>query len=118
MVSTSKNAVTFIEESSSARHLSQCSQKLAVELVELRTSLDRIKADSGLVGINDPRKQLDSAADKIQEVKEELIACRKAASNNDLRPLPGDTLQSSIQRYKNANSFAPVIFLLDYKFCS
>jgi talin len=98
LVATSKNAVNFIEETSSARHLAQCSQKLAVELVELRTSLDRIKADSGLLAVNEPRRQMDSAAEKVREVKEELIACRKAASRNELRPLPGETLQSSIQR--------------------
>jgi talin len=99
LVTTTKNATNFIEESSSSRHLQQCSHKLAMELVELRTSLDRIKADSGL-GASEPRRQLESAADKIQDVKEELLLCRKAASRNELRPLPGDTLQSSIQRYR------------------
>lgn len=101
LVSTTKNAVNFIEESSSARHLAQCSQKLAVELVELRTSLDRIKSDSGIVtyASSQPRKQLEGAADRIREVKEEVIACRKAAARNELRPLPGDSVQNTIQRF-------------------
>ncbi|XP_021951847.1 talin-1 isoform X2 [Folsomia candida] len=98
LVSTTKHAVTFIEDSSSQRHLTQCSTKLAMELVELRTSLDRIKADSGLLGPSEPRRQLESAAEKVQEVKAELLACQKAASRNELRPLPGDTMQNSIQR--------------------
>lgn len=98
LVSTTKNAINFIEDTSSARHLTQCSQKLAMELVELRTSLDRIKADSGLLSA-EPRRKLENAAEKVHEVKEELLMCRKAASRNELRPLPGDTLQNSIQRY-------------------
>lgn len=98
LVSTTKNATNFIEDVSSARHLTQCSQKLAMELVELRTALDRIKADSGLLGPSEPRRQLDSAAEKVREVKEELLVCQKAASRNELRPLPGDTMQNSIQR--------------------
>jgi hypothetical protein len=79
--------------------LSQCSQKLAVELVELRTAVDRMKADSGLASnLSQPRKQLDSAAEKVREAKEELVASRKAAARNELRPLPGDTPQNAIQR--------------------
>jgi len=97
LVNTTKNANSFINHSS-GNYLSQCSQKLAVELVELRTSLDRIKADEGLDGVTQPKKQIDAAAEKIREGKEEIIACKKDAARKELRPLPGDNVQNSIQR--------------------
>jgi len=58
-----------------------------------------MKADSGFVKItSQPQKQLDAAADKVREAKEDITACKKAALAHELRPLPGDTPQNAIQR--------------------
>jgi len=95
LVTTTKSASSFLGDPNASRHLSQCSQKLAVELVELRTSLDRMKSDSGVL---QPAKQMESTGQKIREAKEEIVACRKAAARNELRPLPGDTPQNAVQR--------------------
>lgn len=97
LVTTTKNASSFIGDPNTSRHLSQCCQKLAVELVELRTSLDRMKADSG---VSHPAKQMETAGHKIREAKEEIVACRKAAARNELRLLPGDTPENAIQRFE------------------
>jgi len=58
-----------------------------------------MKADSGLSSnLSQPKRQIEIAAEKVREAKDEVVACRKAASRNELRPLPGDTAQNSIQR--------------------
>ena len=67
-------------------------------MVELRTALDRIKADIGLTTPSQPKRQMEHAAERIREVKEELIACRTAATKKELRPLPGDNVPNSIYR--------------------
>lgn len=108
LVSTTKNASSFLGDPNAARHLTQCSQKLAVELVELRTSLDRMKADSG---VSHPAKQMEGAGQKVREAKEEIVACRKAAARNELRPLPGDTPQNAIQTYVYTNSSSWILLL-------
>ncbi|CAG7831157.1 unnamed protein product, partial [Allacma fusca] len=98
LVATTKKASNFIDDSSSSRHLTQCSQKLAVELVELRTALDRMKADIGMAVPSHSRKQLEAAADKVHDAKDELVACKIAAAGKELRPLPGDDVHNAIQR--------------------
>jgi len=65
------SACSFIGDPATSRQLFQSSQKLYLELVELRTAVDRMKADGGFSSyLNQPRKQLESAAEKVREVPE------------------------------------------------
>ncbi|XP_013776088.1 talin-2-like [Limulus polyphemus] len=88
MISASKAALPTITDSSSANQLNSTSRDMASALSELRSSLAKAQEACGIL-------ELDSALDLINSLNDELDAFKKAVKAFDLKPLPGETNESS-----------------------
>nr|XP_048279185.1 talin-2 isoform X1 [Myodes glareolus]XP_048279186.1 talin-2 isoform X1 [Myodes glareolus]XP_048279187.1 talin-2 isoform X1 [Myodes glareolus] len=90
MVSSAKAAVPTVSDQAAAMQLSQCAKNLATSLAELRTASQKAHEACGPM-------EIDSALNTVQTLKSELQDAKMAAAENQLKPLPGETLEKCAQ---------------------
>uniref|UniRef100_A0A8C6DST3 Talin 2 n=1 Tax=Moschus moschiferus TaxID=68415 RepID=A0A8C6DST3_MOSMO len=90
MVSSAKAAVPTVSDQAAAMQLSQCAKNLATSLAELRTASQKAHEACGPM-------EIDSALSTVQTLKSELQDAKMAAVENQLKPLPGETLEKCAQ---------------------
>ncbi|XP_013778384.1 talin-2-like [Limulus polyphemus] len=88
MISASKAALPTITDPSSVTQLNNTSRDMATALSELRSALSKAQEACGTL-------ELDSALDLINSLNDELEAFKRAVKEFDLKPLPGETNESS-----------------------
>ncbi|XP_076336549.1 talin-1-like isoform X2 [Tachypleus tridentatus] len=88
MISASKAALPTIADPSSVTQLNNTSRDMATALSELRSALSKAQEACGTL-------ELDSALDLINSLNDELEAFKRAVKEFDLKPLPGETNESS-----------------------
>jgi len=103
VVSSCRGVLPTVTDQSSSLQLSNASTQFSTALGELRTAADRAKeaCGSGL--------ELDAATDILTSLKEETVQLLRAAERGQLRPLPGDSVDSTSHHQvgsaaKNVNS--------------
>ncbi|KAM9585807.1 talin-2 [Trichechus inunguis] len=90
MVSSAKAAVPTVSDQAAAMQLSQCAKNLATSLAELRTASQKAHEACGPM-------EIDSALNTVQTLKNELQDAKMAATESQLKPLPGETLEKCAQ---------------------
>ncbi|XP_038639998.1 talin-2 [Scyliorhinus canicula] len=90
MVSSAKAAVPTVTDQAAAMQLGQCAKNLATSLAELRTSVQKAHEACGPM-------EIDSALQSVQTLRNELQDAKMAASDGQLKPLPGETLEKCAQ---------------------
>ncbi|XP_046684218.1 talin-1 isoform X2 [Homalodisca vitripennis] len=89
VVSSCRGVLPTVTDQSAALQLSGASASLSTALGELRTAADRAKEACGSV------LELDAATDMVTSLREETIQLQHAAERGQLRPLPGDMVDSA-----------------------
>ncbi|XP_068191109.1 talin-2a [Antennarius striatus] len=90
MVTSAKSSVPTVTDQAAAMQLGQCAKNLATCLAELRTSAQKAHEACGPM-------EIDSALTAIQTLKSELQDAKLAAVNDQLKPLPGESLETCAQ---------------------
>ncbi|XP_067829406.1 talin-2 [Heptranchias perlo] len=90
MVSSAKAAVPTVADQAAAMQLGQCAKNLATSLAELRTSVQKAHEACGPM-------EIDSALQSVQTLRHELQDAKMAATDGQLKPLPGETLEKCAQ---------------------
>ncbi|XP_065123839.1 talin-2a isoform X2 [Paramisgurnus dabryanus] len=85
MVSSAKSSVPTVTDQAAAMQLGQCAKNLATSLAELRTAAQTAQEACGPM-------EIDSALIAVQTLKNELQDAKMAASEGQLKPLPGESL--------------------------
>lgn len=90
MVSSAKSALPTITDQAAAFQLNNSAKQFGQALVDLRSAIGKAQeACSSL--------EIDSAVDSIQNFGDDLNDLQKAAEADTLRPLPGETPESTSQ---------------------
>nr|DBA31555.1 TPA: hypothetical protein GDO54_007382 [Pyxicephalus adspersus] len=90
MVASAKAAVPTVSDQAAAMQLGQCAKNLATSLAELRTATQKAHEACGPM-------EIDSALNAVQTLKNELQDAKMAATDGQLKPLPGETLEKCAQ---------------------
>uniref|UniRef100_A0A672N1K6 Talin-2 n=1 Tax=Sinocyclocheilus grahami TaxID=75366 RepID=A0A672N1K6_SINGR len=90
MVSSAKSSVPTVMDQAAAMQLGQCAKNLATCLAELRTAAQTAHEACGPM-------EIDSALIAVQTLKNELQDAKMAASEGQLKPLPGESLGKCTQ---------------------
>ncbi|XP_040198990.1 talin-2 isoform X2 [Rana temporaria] len=90
MVASAKAAVPTVTDQAAAMQLGQCAKNLATSLAELRTAAQKAHEACGPM-------EIDSALNAVQTLKNELQDAKMAATDRQLKPLPGETLEKCAQ---------------------
>uniref|UniRef100_A0A673J0K0 Talin-2-like n=1 Tax=Sinocyclocheilus rhinocerous TaxID=307959 RepID=A0A673J0K0_9TELE len=90
MVSSAKSSVPTVTDQAAAMQLGQCAKNLATCLAELRTAAQTAHEACGPM-------EIDSALIAVQTLKNELQDAKMAASEGQLKPLPGESLGKCTQ---------------------
>ncbi|KAF3686239.1 Talin-2 [Channa argus] len=90
MVTSAKSSVPTVTDQAAAMQLGQCAKNLATCLAELRTSAQKAHEACGPM-------EIDSAFTAVQNLRSELQDARLAAANDQLKPLPGESLEKCAQ---------------------
>nr|XP_009301497.1 talin-2 isoform X1 [Danio rerio]XP_009301498.1 talin-2 isoform X1 [Danio rerio]XP_017212354.1 talin-2 isoform X1 [Danio rerio] len=90
MVSSAKSSVPTVTDQAAAMQLGQCAKNLATTLAELRTAAQTAHEACGPM-------EIDSALIAVQTLKNELQDAKMAASEGQLKPLPGESLEKCAQ---------------------
>ncbi|XP_039650756.1 talin-2 [Perca fluviatilis] len=90
MVTSAKSSVPTVTDQAAAMQLGQCAKNLATCLAELRTSAQKAHEACGPM-------EIDSALTAIQTLRSELQDAMLAAVNDQLTPLPGESLEKCAQ---------------------
>ncbi|KAM3625861.1 uncharacterized protein V6R79_018790 [Siganus canaliculatus] len=90
MVTSAKSSVPTVTDQAAAMQLGQCAKNLATCLAELRTSAQKAHEACGPM-------EIDSALTAIQTLRSELQDAKMAAANDQLKPLPGESLEKCAQ---------------------
>ncbi|XP_072321618.1 talin-2a isoform X2 [Eucyclogobius newberryi] len=90
MVTSAKSSVPTVTDQAAAMQLGQCAKNLATCLAELRTSGQKAHEACGPM-------EIDSALDAIQTLHNELQDAKMACSSDQLKPLPGESLEKCAQ---------------------
>ncbi|KAG8440219.1 hypothetical protein GDO86_006124 [Hymenochirus boettgeri] len=90
MVASAKAAVPTVTDQAAAMQLGQCAKNLATSLAELRTAAQKAHEACGPM-------EIDSALNAVQALKNELQDAKMAATDRQLKPLPGETLEKCSQ---------------------
>uniref|UniRef100_A0A673J7V3 Talin-2-like n=1 Tax=Sinocyclocheilus rhinocerous TaxID=307959 RepID=A0A673J7V3_9TELE len=85
MVSSAKSSVPTVTDQAAAMQLGQCAKNLATCLAELRTAAQTAHEACGPM-------EIDSALIAVQTLKNELQDAKMAASEGQLKPLPGESV--------------------------
>ncbi|KAJ0002057.1 hypothetical protein NQD34_001853 [Periophthalmus magnuspinnatus] len=88
MVTSAKSSVPTVTDQAAAMQLGQCAKNLATCLAELRTSAQKLTCGP---------MEIDSALDAIQTLHSELQDAKVACSSDQLKPLPGESLEKCAQ---------------------
>ncbi|XP_051170651.1 talin-1 isoform X3 [Leptopilina boulardi] len=91
VVKAARAVLPTVTDQSSAMQLNNSSQQLGTSLGDLRSAVTRAREACG--GL-----ELDAAEELIITLKEELIEFYKAVETTSLRPLPGETTESTALR--------------------
>uniref|UniRef100_A0A646QFM5 Talin1 n=1 Tax=Hemiscolopendra marginata TaxID=943146 RepID=A0A646QFM5_9MYRI len=91
MIAACKAAVPTVTDQASSMQLSNCSKQMTTALAELRSALGRAQEACGSL-------EIESALDIIRSLDNELDAFNKACEAFQLRPLPGETTESTAQQ--------------------
>lgn len=112
MVASAKAAVPTVTDQAAAMQLGQCAKNLATSLAELRTAAQKVRYLDGGIVIKMPLPllllvepcyvlqaheacgpmEIDSALNAVQTLKNELQDAKMAATDRQLKPLPGETV--------------------------
>lgn len=90
MVTSAKSSVPTVTDQAAAMQLGQCAKNLATCLAELRTSVQKAHEACGPM-------EIDSALTAIETLRSELQDAKMAAVNDQLKPLPGESLEKCAQ---------------------
>ncbi|KAJ8248766.1 hypothetical protein GJAV_G00227510 [Gymnothorax javanicus] len=90
MVTSAKSAVPTVNDQAAAMQLGQCAKNLATCLAELRTAAQKAHEACGPM-------EIDSALTSVQTLKNELQDAKMAATDGQLKPLPGESLEKCAQ---------------------
>ncbi|XP_055086322.1 talin-2a [Periophthalmus magnuspinnatus] len=90
MVTSAKSSVPTVTDQAAAMQLGQCAKNLATCLAELRTFKLQAHEACGPM-------EIDSALDAIQTLHSELQDAKVACSSDQLKPLPGESLEKCAQ---------------------
>uniref|UniRef100_H2ZQQ0 FERM domain-containing protein n=1 Tax=Ciona savignyi TaxID=51511 RepID=H2ZQQ0_CIOSA len=90
MVGYSKAVVPTVSEKSTALQLANCTKKLALAVAELKTASVKAGEVCGASGI-------DAALETVTALDRQLSVYCNDAKNNQLQPLPGQTMQHCAQ---------------------
>ncbi|XP_075906783.1 talin-2 [Nelusetta ayraudi] len=90
MVTSAKSSVPTVKDQAAAMQLGQCAKNLATCLAELRTAVQKAHEACGPM-------EIDSALTAIQTLRSELQDARAAAASEQLKPLPGESLEKCAQ---------------------
>ncbi|XP_056317505.1 talin-2a isoform X1 [Danio aesculapii] len=90
MVSSAKSSVPTVTDQAAAMQLGQCAKNLATSLAELRTAAQTAHEACGPM-------EIDSALIAVQTLKNELQDAKMSASEGQLKPLPGESLEKCAQ---------------------
>lgn len=90
MVTSAKSSVPTVTDQAAAMQLGQCAKNLATCLAELRTSAQKAHEACGPM-------EIDSALDAIHSLHNELQDAKVACSSDQLKPLPGESLEKCAQ---------------------
>ncbi|KAM4707766.1 talin-1 isoform 1-T1 [Discoglossus pictus] len=90
LVSAGKAAVPTVSDPASAMQLGQCTKNLASALADLRTAAQKAQEACGPL-------EIDSALNLIRSLEQDLQEARVAAREGKLKPLPGETMEKSVQ---------------------
>ncbi|XP_043467434.1 talin-1 isoform X2 [Leptopilina heterotoma] len=91
VVKAARAVLPTVTDQSSAMQLNNSSQQLGTSLGDLRSAVTRAREACG--GL-----ELDAAEELIITLKEELVEFYKAVETTSLRPLPGETTESTALR--------------------
>ncbi|XP_059352131.1 talin-2-like isoform X2 [Daphnia carinata] len=92
MVAAAKTALPTVNDPSSSMQLNNSSKQFSTALTDLRTAVTKARDTCGPL-------ELDSALDMLYGLKEELDAFSTAVNASDLKPLPGETAESTAQQF-------------------
>ncbi|XP_051989863.1 talin-2-like [Xyrauchen texanus] len=90
MVASAKSSMPTVTDQAAAMQLGQCAKNLATSLAELRTAAEKAHEACGPM-------EIDSALIAVQTLKNELQDSKMAASEGQLKPLPGESLEKCTQ---------------------
>ncbi|XP_051578035.1 talin-2-like [Myxocyprinus asiaticus] len=90
MVASAKSSVPTVTDQAAAMQLGQCAKSLATSLAELRTAAQKAHEACGPM-------EIDSALIAVQTLKNELQDAKMAATDGQLKPLPGESLEKCTQ---------------------
>ncbi|KZS21620.1 Talin-2 [Daphnia magna] len=92
MVAAAKTALPTVNDPSSSMQLNNSSKQFSTALTDLRTAVTKARDTCGPL-------ELDSALDMLYGLKEELDAFSGAVDASKLKPLPGETAESTAQQF-------------------
>ncbi|XP_017577063.1 talin-2a isoform X2 [Pygocentrus nattereri] len=90
MVASAKSSVPTVGDQAAAMQLGQCAKNLATSLAELRTAAQKAYEACGPM-------EIDSALTAVQTLRNELQDAKTAAIKQQLKPLPGESLEKCAQ---------------------
>ncbi|XP_036442190.1 talin-2a isoform X4 [Colossoma macropomum] len=90
MVASAKSSVPTVGDQAAAMQLGQCAKNLATSLAELRTAAQKAYEACGSM-------EIDSALTAVQTLRNELQDAKMAAIKQQLKPLPGESLEKCAQ---------------------
>ncbi|KAL7866940.1 hypothetical protein AOLI_G00147540 [Acnodon oligacanthus] len=90
MVASAKSSVPTVGDQAAAMQLGQCAKNLATSLAELRTAAQKAYEACGPM-------EIDSALTAVQTLRNELQDAKMAAIKQQLKPLPGESLEKCVQ---------------------
>ena len=91
VVKAARAVLPTVTDQSAAMQLNNSSQQLGTSLADLRSTVTRAREACG--GL-----ELDAAEELIGSLKEELVEFYRAVECSSLRPLPGETMESTTLR--------------------
>ena len=96
MVSSVKAALPTVSDQASAMQLNNSSKQFSQALVDLRTTIGKAQDACRTL-------EIDSALDAIHALSEDLEDLKQSAYSGNLRPLPGETPETTSQNLNNSS---------------
>ncbi|XP_035383856.1 talin-2-like isoform X2 [Electrophorus electricus] len=90
MVASAKCSVPTVTDPSAALQLGLCARNLDTSLAELHTAIKQVQEASGV-------EEMDSVLSVIQTLSNQLSQAKMATVKQQLRPLPGESLEKCAQ---------------------
>ncbi|XP_072517267.1 talin-2a isoform X2 [Salminus brasiliensis] len=90
LVASVRSSVPTVADQAAAMQLGQCAKNLSTSLTELRTAAQKAHEACGPM-------EIDSALTAVQTLRNELQDAKMAAVKQQLKPLPGESLEKCAQ---------------------